>query len=163
MPQARATAPCIIMKSSLPANSLQHSATLCNTPQHTATHCKHAATHCNPLHATGKGDCTVRYYEIVDNQPHIHYVDQVCFVGLFYCNTLQHTATRYILQHTATHCNTLQHTASSCNTLQRTGTHCNTLQHTATHCNTLQHTATRLSCHRRQSAAYSTTLIRSVL
>ena len=31
-----------------------------------------------------------------------------------------------ILQHTATHCNTLQHTA----------THCNTLQHTATHCNT---------------------------
>ena len=32
----------------------------------------------------------------------------------------------YILQHTATHCNTLQHTAN-------TATHCNTLQHTATH------------------------------
>jgi len=31
-----------------------------------------------------------------------------------------------LLQHTATHCNTLQHTA----------THCNTLQHTATHRNT---------------------------
>jgi len=35
----------------------------------------------------------------------------------------------WILQHTATHCNTLQHTA----------THCNTLQHTATHCNTVSH------------------------
>ena len=30
---------------------------------------------------------------------------------------------RWMLQHTATHCNTLRHTA----------THCNTLQHTATH------------------------------
>jgi len=38
---------------------------------------------------------------------------------LFVCNTL--------LQHTATHCNTLQHTA----------THFNTLQHTAIRCNTL--------------------------
>ena len=44
-----------------------------------------------------------------------------------------------ILQHTATHCNTLQHyTQSHCNTLQHTATHCNTLQHTATHRNTLQ-------------------------
>ena len=42
----------------------------------------------------------------------------------------------YILQHTATHCNTLQHTA----------THCNTLQHTATHCNTLQHTGAVYEC-----------------
>ena len=56
-----------------------------------------------------------------------------------------------MLQHTATHCNslrvntsiqklrsTLQHTATHCNALQRTATHCKTLQHTATHCNTLQ-------------------------
>ena len=42
-----------------------------------------------------------------------------------HCNTLQHTAT---------HCNTLQHTATHCNTLQHTATHCNTLQHTATNC-----------------------------
>jgi len=61
---------------------------------------------------------------------------------------LQHTATHCnTLRHTATHCNTLQHTATHCNTLQHTATHCNTLccntlQHTATHCNTLQHTAT---------------------
>ena len=38
----------------------------------------------------------------------------------------------YLMQHTATHCNTLQHAATHCNTLQHT-------QHTATHCNTLQH------------------------
>ena len=38
--------------------------------------------------------------------------------------------TRIVLQHTATHCNTLQHTATHCNTL---ATHCNTLRHTATH------------------------------
>jgi len=50
---------------------------------------------------------------------------QRSFIG-----TLQRTATYYcniLLQHTATHCNTLQHTA----------THCNTLQHTATHCRAL--------------------------
>jgi len=40
-----------------------------------------------------------------------------------------------LLQHTATHYNTLQHTATHCNTLQHTATHCNTLQLTATHCN----------------------------
>jgi len=61
---------------------------------------------------------------------------------LWYCGSLQYTATHYnlilrlspTLQYTATHCNTLQHTAA----------HCNTLQHTATHCNTLQHTAAQL-------------------
>jgi len=47
-----------------------------------------------------------------------------------------------VVQHTATHCNTLQHTATHCNTLQHTATHCKALQHTAAHCNTLQHTAT---------------------
>ena len=69
-----------------------------------------------------------------------------------------------ILQHTATHCNTLQgcllraavsshrngsfcdmilqHTATHCNTLQHPASPCNTLQHTATHCNTLRHIPT---------------------
>jgi len=52
-----------------------------------------------------------------------------------------------LMQHTATHCNTLQH-------LQHTATRCrwhryvwgkrrnDALEHAATHCNTLQHTAT---------------------
>ena len=78
-----------------------------------------------------------------------------------HCNILQHTATHcntlYIgewelgtqvqtLQHAERHCDTLQHTAIHCihcNTLQHTATHCNTLQYTAIHCNTTQHTATR--------------------
>jgi len=47
-----------------------------------------------------------------------------------HCNTLQHTATHFPLQHTATHCNTLQRT-SQYNTLHTK--YCNTLQHTATH------------------------------
>jgi len=62
-----------------------------------------------------------------------------------YCNALQHTdywprgdystfpRWERILQHTATHCNTLQHAA----------THCNIPQHTATYCSILQHTATQ--------------------
>ena len=54
-----------------------------------------------------------------------------------------------LMQHTATHCNTLQHTATHCNTLLHTERHCFILQHTIMHCNTLQHTtvttrATRL-------------------
>jgi len=117
------------------------------------------------------------------------------------CNAVQNTATHCnaqeyspcktddslnnpkcnILQHTATHCNTLQHTATHYNTLQRTATHYNTLQHndpnatycialqhiTATHrhilrvkliifhpdCNTLQHTVTR--CNTRNTQEYS--------
>ena len=28
------------------------------------------------LYVAGKGDCNVRYYEIVENEPFIHYVDQ---------------------------------------------------------------------------------------
>jgi len=47
----------------------------------------------------------------------------------------------YLVQYTATPCNTLQHTATHCNTMQHTATQCNTLQHTATHCNSPQHTA----------------------
>jgi len=77
-----------------------------------------------------------------------------------HCNTLQHTAHCTTLLPSgcpATHCNTLYHTATHCNTLQHTAlpsgcpaTHCTTLYHTATHCNTLQHTATLVD--------YSTTI-----
>ena len=71
-----------------------------------------------------------------------------------------------ILQHTATHCNTLQHTASHCNAMSRQYIHTtsqksrdvlayavpkyeysNALQHTATHCQTLLHTATKYITH----------------
>ena len=55
---------------------------------------------------------------------------------------LQQKALQHTATHTATHCQTLPHTASHRNALQHTATHCNTLQHTARHCSTLQHTAT---------------------
>ena len=38
-----------------------------------------------------------------------------------------------MLQHTATHYNTLKHTATQGNTLLHTATQCSTLQHTAPH------------------------------
>jgi len=43
----------------------------------------------------------------------------------------------------------LQHTATHCNTLQHTSTHYNTLQHTAAHCNALQRTATQFPTARK--------------
>ena len=90
---------------------------LCNTLQHTATHC----THCNALQRAGRRH-------------------QVCLTNtLQHCNTLQHTTTHFItLQQSATHCNTLQQSATHCNTLQHTATHYNALHHTAAQCNTLQ-------------------------
>ena len=99
---------------------LQHTASHCNTLQHTATLC-----------------CTlcILLYDLQHTATH--------------CNTLQHTATHcythmqvrktLALQHTGTHSNTLQHTATHCSTLQHTATHCSTLQHRLykkTHCNT---------------------------
>jgi len=81
---------------------------------------------------------------VAECQTHVHYArQQLLQHAATHCNTLQYTATHCnTLQHTAVHCNTLQHTATHCNTLQYTATHCNTLQHTAVHCNTLQHTST---------------------
>jgi hypothetical protein len=79
----------------------------CNTLQHTATHCntlqererqqrgallQHTATHCSTLQHTARERASAKR----------------CFVAT-HCNTLQHTAT---------HCSTLQHTATHCNTLQ---------------------------------------------
>ena len=105
----------------------------------------HTATHCNTLQHT-----------YCDDDDHSHYgcVAACTVVTLLvrcnalqhtatHCNTLQNTATRCnTLQHTASHSNTLQHTVSYCNTLHHTATHSITLQHTATHCNTQYHTAT---------------------
>ena len=76
-------------------------------------------------------------------------------------NTLTHSNT---LQHTAAHCNILQHTATHCSALlpvalvlsstARIAKHYNILQHTATYCNILLHGSTdaimRLSIYIRQ-------------
>ena len=93
---------CIPKASCIVLNTLQHTATPCNTlqlkgelqcPQHTATHCntlQHTATHCNTRHC---------------NKPKLK--------GELHCPQSSPPAT-------ATHCNTLQHTATYCNTLQHT-------------------------------------------
>jgi len=69
---------------------------------------QHTATHCNTLqHADVPYTMGIKQQKQMGDQA----------LPLF--NTLQHTATYYnTLQHTATHCNTLQHTATHCNTLQ---------------------------------------------
>jgi len=89
------------------------SATHCNTRPYTATqYIKHtlSAPCCNTLHHTFPAGGVV----------------------LFFCNTLQHTAT---------HCNTLHRTATHSHCKRRSALlfpamHSNTLQHTLTHCNT---------------------------
>ena len=111
----------------------------CNTLQHTATHCntlvltcalfqigntlQHTTTHCNTMQHTAT-----------------------------HCNTWQHTPT---LQHIATHCNTLQYTAEI---LQHTATHCTslgTLQHATTYVHHESHRtrivaySTLVQCHSR--------------
>ena len=147
-------------------NTLQHTATLCNTLllylhiegaarisglttltntlQHTATHCntlQHSAPVC-----TYRRCCESRVWPL--SHSHLHTAT--------HCNTLQHTATH--MQHTTTHCNTLQHTATHCNTLLQTAALCNTLllyvhtggaanrgsDHSHIHPNTLQHTCNKL-------------------
>ena len=122
----------------------------CNTLQHTATHCN---THCNTLQPTATHDNT--------RQPHNQLSDSSWLSTQFTTqdtetpyNTLQHTATRCnTLQHAATHDNTRHHTISSpiqfcslLNLLRRT------LQHTATHCNTRQHMTT----HNQLSTQFTT-------
>jgi len=128
---------CCLMRSQ--KHTLQHAATRCNMPQHTATYFTYksglesgllpdencrtdTATHCNTLQCAA-----------------------TC------CNTLQHDTTRCnTMQVTATQCSLLQHITnwgfnSRCCpirfllcTLQHTATHCNTLQQTSSHCNKLQ-------------------------
>jgi len=77
-------------------DTLQHTATHCNTLQHAAT------THCNTLQHAATHHNVLPFVETSATQ----------------CNTLQYTAThRNTLQHTATRCNTLQHTAPNYNVL----------------------------------------------
>jgi len=127
---------------------LQHTASHCITHTDTATHLQHT---CNTLQNTA----TQLLDEYTSSCPPLS----------------AHARERALLQHTATHCNSLQHTATHCNTLHHThtatqlldeytsvcpplsarareratATHCNTLHHTVTHCSTLQHTCNTLT------------------
>jgi len=157
-------------------NTLQLTATHCNTLQHTV--CVHIIDILVVKHPV----------DTRADQKDLYHLEGTAATR---CNTLQHAATRC---NTRIHCNKersiqfwrsrLQHTTTYCNTLQHTATHCNTQQHTATHsptrvyvqlfplarilspscdialstiqngasqhfhCNTLQHTATHLSTSR---------------
>ena len=142
-----------------------HTATHCNTLQHTATHynrytstylyvldayahtLQHTATHCNTLQQIHKHILIcVGCIRVVCTR---HTQTQACVC----CIHVLYTCVTHI-KRLHTHCNTLQHTATqacvccihvlyTCVThIKRLHTHCNTLQHTAAHCNTLQHTAT---------------------
>ena len=99
----------------------------------------------------------IHYYELQKRSIIGGKSGKQCFSRRLYrgvSTLLQHTATHYntlpthcsihTLQHAATHCTTLHHTAPHCNTSQDTTAHCATLQYIATHYNTQQHTATHL-------------------
>ena len=141
-----------------------HTATHCNTLQHSATHWRPALplllSHASILSLTHTH--TYTYIHTQSHVPHTHTRTHTHTLGGYWYHVTCHTATHcnalticvalsqllilrrmwYCnkLQPTATHCNTLQFTATHCNALQRTATHCNALQRTATHCTTLQHT-----------------------
>jgi len=101
--------------------SLQHTATRCNTLQHTPSEI---------------GRERRRYAKRNARKWVVSYTHNTRDIWMSLCNTLQHNAK---------HCSTQQHPAKHCNTLQHTrvtyewvsATHCQTLQHTTTHCNTL--------------------------
>jgi len=78
------------------------SQTHCNTLQHTATYCN--TLHCN----TGAWDASVtsECYKHLPTSTRLSFQDQR---GASHCNTLQH-ALQHTLQLTATHCDTLPHT-----------------------------------------------------
>ena len=80
---------CVKFSASPSFNIMQHTATHCNTPPHTATHCLQVfVSSLDPYHSQSP------------------------------CSTLQHTATLdNTLQQSATLCNILQYTTTHCNTL----------------------------------------------
>jgi len=90
---------------------------------------QHTATHCNTLQHT-------RVYVSFIHEMWLHIFDVLHTDTATHCNTLQHTVI-----HCNTHVST-SHSYMRCDymlsmcytqTLQHTATHCNTLQHTATH------------------------------
>jgi len=124
--------------------AIKHTATHCNTLQHTATHTLRLG-----------GETTREYTAIYCNV--LQHCNKVLYTAT-HCNTLQHTATfcntrpetgrqriaHALFQHLKKHCKTLQ----QCNILKQTAIHCNNPpthahpRNTATYCNTRQHTAT---------------------
>jgi len=145
---------------------LQHTAAHCNTLQHNATHSTSGACTCCCVGDVGGGCITLQHTA----------THSICCCGVASkgpCNTLQQTTTHYsaldlllqqccrgalqstaILQHAATHCNTLQHTSpavpapAAAAAMQGVPvSHCTTLQYTAIHSNTL-HLLLRRRCRR---------------
>jgi len=151
--------------------------THCNTLQHTATHCN---THRFFQHAL---KCF--FVRLISKEPCIllkeTYILAKTPCTLSTVSNFQNARTHFYVVWTT--CNTLQHTAAFCNTLQltvsirtiallcdagyelrcyqmqRTVTHFNTLQHTATHCHTLQHTLTHYDALEHTFSTHTNTLL----
>ena len=129
-------------------NTLQHTATHCNTLQFHSLPAQHTAT---TTHYNNRVLMHIWFEQSQMMTKHICliYVATHCNIlqhDATRCNTLQHAATRcYTLLHATTHCQTLPNTATYCIIMQHNAIHGPYLQHIATHCNTLQHTATYYS------------------
>ena len=92
------------------SNGLQHTATHCNTLQHTATELQHTATHCNTLQHSAT-PCNTLQHPAKRPIYKRRYVTRELSIEKEISNGPQHPATPYnTLQHPATLCNTLQHT-----------------------------------------------------
>jgi len=155
---------------------LQHTATSCNTLQHTAYTrrgsmqyvltalilyacypqvLQHTATSCNALQHTAytlRG--SMQYVLTFLIKLYARY-PQVLQQTATHCNALQCTATPWNAPNTLhTHYGAAQHVFTIvCALPQRAATHDNTLQHTAPRCNMLHYTAT--TCKTQQHTAYT--------
>ena len=106
--------------------SLQHTATYCNTLQHTATHCntlQHTATHCNTMSSRL---CVLSLSRLQDTQLSVKCV-ALSLTGAVCCIVVCVSCRLHVLSPTTA---LLLQTAADCNTLQ----HCNTMQHTTPQC-----------------------------
>ena len=162
-----------IHSSNMHTDTLQRTATHCNTLRHTATSCNKPDTsiHSSNMH-TDTLQCTSTHCDALQRiATHCHTLQRTAthpiqwytrtIYSLAHRITQQHTATHYIPRYVhqiGIHTSTLRHTATHCNTphtsictpkrhshgsfvVQHPATHCNTLQHTAAHCNTIHDTA----------------------
>jgi len=147
----------------LARGSFDAAVALVQTATHTATHCntlQHTQLHQMVGLARGAFDAALAHAHerkqfgtaVADFQAlYIACPESVCVVVCCSCSVLLLRTSRACnFNDCSTHCNTLQHTHSQGMQFQyacaagNIATHCNTLQHTATHCNTLQHTATHV-------------------
>jgi len=104
-------------------NNMQHTMTLQQTIDTTATRKNIPQFHCNVAHRIIIHRDTLQQTAVL-------------------CNTLHCYCIHYLTpQHTVNTCNTLHHTTTYCNALQCTALLCYTLVNTATHCKYLQHNA----------------------